>query len=248
MLSELKNSNLIVADGERTIQSYILEHSCDMSIVIGNNADVVFCLLFCGEHDEKVTCNTKISIGSGSMLRFLSIDVIAGSSYIDYKVDLCGKKASFEFNGLYISDNNERKDVELDVMHSVSDCYSSESMKGIANGSGIGRFHGRIYVAPDAQRTEAYQQSRNLLLSDNARIFTEPQLEIYADDVKCSHGAVVGQIDNNEIYYMRQRGIDESEARKLLTEGFVKDILWHCGDDEFRNVLQNAIDYKLSAV
>lgn len=89
----------------------------------------------------------------------------------------------------------------------------------------MGEFGGLVYVAPDAQRTDARQQSRNMLLSRTARITTQPQLEIYADDVKCSHGATVGQMDAEAIYYMRQRGLSEAAARRLQIEGFVGDIV-----------------------
>ena len=86
-----------------------------------------------------------------------------------------------------------------------------------------------VYVAPDAQRTDARQQSRNILLSETARITTQPQLEIYADDVKCSHGATVGQMDAEAILYMRQRGLSEAQARRLQIEGFVGDVVVRCG-------------------
>ena len=98
-----------------------------------------------------------------------------------------------------------------------------------AAGNAVGSFAGMVYIAQDAQRTDAQQQSRNLLLNDTARIFAQPQLEIYADDVKCSHGATVGQLDDEAIYYMRQRGLSEKQARRLQIEGFAYDVVQHCG-------------------
>ena len=102
-----------------------------------------------------------------------------------------------------------------------------ELVAAIASGDGRGIFCGRIYVAPGAQRTQAFQQSNNLLLSENAHIDAKPQLEIYADDVKCSHGATVGQLNEEAVYYMRQRGISEETARRLQIIGFVGQLLGH---------------------
>ena len=100
-------------------------------------------------------------------------------------------------------------------------------------------------MAQDAQRTDAQQQSRNILLSDTARITTWPQLEIYADDVKCSHGATVGQMDAEAVYYMRQRGLSEAEARRLQIEGFVGDIVRRCGIEPLGEALLEAVAAKM---
>ena len=101
-------------------------------------------------------------------------------------------------------------------------------------------------MAPDAQHTEAYQQSRNVLLSPEARIQTQPQLEIYADDVKCSHGSTVGQLDEQAIYYMRQRGISQASAERLLLEGFVEDVVAKCEVEALRDMLNEAVQAKLN--
>jgi Fe-S cluster assembly protein SufD len=115
-------------------------------------------------------------------------------------------------------------------------------VKGIAKDNGVGTFDGLVYVAPDAQRTEAYQQSRNMLLSRTARIHTNPQLEIYADDVRCSHGATVGNIDDDAIYYMRQRGLSEEQARKLQVGGFLRDVLGHIDDEAIREEFELKVE------
>ena len=102
---------------------------------------------------------------------------------------------------------------------------SEEIYKGILDGRARGVFNGRVKVHPDAQKTDAQQSNNNLLLSRDAEVDTKPELEIYADDVKCSHGATVGQLDEQSLYYLRSRGIGESQARGLLTYGFARDIL-----------------------
>ena len=129
----------------------------------------------------------------------------------------------------FLAAGQEHCVVRLRTNHNVPDCRSNSYIKGVAGGTAVGEFCGLVYVAPDAQRTDAQQQSRNVLLSDTARITTMPQLEIYADDVKCSHGATVGQMDADAILYMRQRGLSEAQARRLQIEGFVGDIVRRCG-------------------
>jgi Fe-S cluster assembly protein SufD len=116
-------------------------------------------------------------------------------------------------------------DYHTRIDHAKANGTSEEVYKGILDGRARGVFNGRVKVHPDAQKTDARQTNKNLLLSRDAEIDTKPELEIYADDVKCSHGATVGQLDEQTIYYLRSRGIGESQARDLLTYGFAKDIL-----------------------
>ena len=115
-------------------------------------------------------------------------------------------------------------------------------------GQKIGEFRGLVYVAPDAQRTDARQQSRNILLSETARIDAKPQLEIYADDVKCSHGATVGQMDADAILYMRQRGLSLAQARRLQIEGFAGDVVRRCGIGELGEALMEAVARKMETM
>ena len=121
----------------------------------------------------------------------------------------------------------------------------SSYIKGVAGGTAVGEFCGLVYVAPDAQRTDAQQQNRNILLSETARITTQPQLEIYADDVKCSHGATVGQMDSEAILYMRQRGLSEAQARRVQIEGFVGDVVRRCGIEPLCEAAMEAVVAKL---
>lgn len=127
--------------------------------------------------------------------------------------------------GLYMAGNGQHMDNFTNIEHLVADCTSYEKYKGVVSSDGRGVFHGRILVNKDAQRTLAFQENHNLVLSDEGKVYTKPQLEIYADDVKCSHGATVGQLDSLAVFYMRQRGISEITARKLQMYGFVNDII-----------------------
>ena len=131
------------------------------------------------------------------------------------------------------------------VSHNVPDCSSRSLVKGVAGGEATGAFQGLVYVAPGAQRTDAQQTSRNVELSTGARIVAKPQLEIYADDVKCTHGATVGQMDDEAILYMRQRGLSEQQARRLQMEGFVAAIAAHCAVEPLCEELYRRIVTKL---
>lgn len=140
-------------------------------------------------------------------------------------VDLMGEGADLRMAGLYVCGGKERVSVHTRVCHRAPGCSSDQVFTGIAGGGARVAFHGTIVVAPDAQQTQAFQQSRNLLLSQDARVETEPQLEIYADDVKCSHGATVGSLNADEQFYMRSRGVPEAEAKVLQMLSFLSPVL-----------------------
>lgn len=164
-----------------------------------------------------------------------------GAADVHYRVDLNGANADNELGALFFARDDDHTAIRLRTNHHVPDCTSRSLVKGVASGVATGEFTGMVYVAPDAQRTDARQQSRNILLSPTARIDAKPQLEIYADDVRCSHGATVGQQDENAILYMRQRGLSEQEARRLQIEGFVNDITSRCTIAEARETMENAL-------
>lgn len=138
---------------------------------------------------------------------------------------MSGEAGECLINGLFIGDGKQHLDNYMLVEHAAPHCASHQFYNGILGGSAHGVFHGRIIVHKVAQKTDAKQTNRNLLLSDNAQIDTKPQLEIYADDVKCTHGATIGQIDEQALYYLRSRGIDESSARELLLLAFAGECL-----------------------
>jgi Fe-S cluster assembly protein SufD len=138
---------------------------------------------------------------------------------------LAGDGAECLINGLFVGAGHQHLDNYMLVEHAQPQCSSRQFYNGILDGSARGVFHGRIVVHKDAQKTDAKQTNRNLLLSDNARIDTKPQLEIYADDVKCTHGATIGQIEEEQLFYLRSRGIDEVSARNTLLYAFAAECL-----------------------
>lgn len=133
---------------------------------------------------------------------------------------LAGEGGECVINGLFLGEGSQHIDNYMMVEHASAHCASHQYYNGILDGHAHGVFHGRILVHKDAQKTDAKQTNRNLLLSDDARIDTKPQLEIYADDVKCTHGATIGQIEENSLFYLRSRGLDETTAREMLLLAF----------------------------
>ena len=146
------------------------------------------------------------------------------------EVDLCGPGASLDLAGLYLCPGSERVEMRLLVRHSAGGCTSRQLFKGIVGGTARALFDGLIYVAPDAQKTQAYQENHTLLLSETARTESRPQLEIYADDVQCSHGATTGYLNPEELFYMRSRGIPEAEARRLQMQAFLAPVIRRLND------------------
>lgn len=183
-----------------------------------------------------------------SVLHGVSVGLSAGLMRNEQTVLLEGRGAENHTNGLTIAGEQEHLDFATDIEHIASDCTSYQLFKGLAADGGTSVFSGRIYVAQDAQRTQAFQQNNNLLLSDDAHVYAKPQLEIYADNVKCSHGATVGQLDPEAIYYMRQRGIGLEDARRLQMYGFVLDVLGESRVQELNELFDREIASKIEGL
>ena len=147
--------------------------------------------------------------------------------------------------GLYIADRSQHVDNYVNIEHSKPNCNSKQLFKGILDDVSTGAFNGRILVAKDAQHTQAFQRNNNILLSNEAKINAKPQLEIYADDVKCSHGATVGRLDENAMFYMRSRGISEKEARLLLMFGFAYEVIKEIKVEAIRERIDEMVDKRL---
>ena len=166
------------------------------------------------------------------------IAVMAGES-CDWKIDveLVGEGAEANLYGAYVCGSDEKVKMAVDMHHKVPHCNSRQLFKGIAGGESRVDFYGKIIVAQDAQRTEAYQENHNLLLSDKAKVDTKPQLEIYADDVKCSHGATIGRLNEEEQFYMRSRGISLEDAKVLQMISFIAPVLENVQDETQREAI-----------
>jgi len=156
--------------------------------------------------------------------------------------------AELELNGLALLDGNQVADTHSRIDHAVPHCSTRQLQKTIVDGHSRAIFNGKIYVHPGAQQTDAQQQARSLLLSEHARVDAKPELEIYADDVKCAHGAAIGQLDPEELFYLQSRGLDLVTARNLLTYGFAADLLAAIPVPSLRRQLRKAVMARTNSV
>ena len=159
------------------------------------------------------------------------------SADVKLDVHLVGEGAEANVYGAYVCGGEEKVKIAVDMYHDLPHCNSRQLFKGIAGGVSKVDFYGKIIVAQDAQRTEAYQENHNILLTDGAKVDTKPQLEIYADDVKCSHGATIGRLNEEEQFYMRSRGISLEDAKVLQMISFIAPVLENIQDESEREQL-----------
>ncbi len=241
-LLALNPRNMVVeADTTAPVKLVIVHtqtNEASVELRLGENAQLSLTEVYLAEAFAEV----RISQASGSRCRIVTAEL--RSANVAYRINLEGRGAENELSAVFVASYSEHCPLDLTTNHLVSDCNSDSLVKGVASGRSTGEFRGLVYVAPDAQRTDAQQQSRNIEIGD-AHIVTMPQLEIYADDVRCSHGATVGQLDDDAILYMRQRGLNEKDARRLQTEGFVNDVANRCDVEEVAEMLAEEIAAKL---
>jgi Fe-S cluster assembly protein SufD len=189
--------------------------------------------LFINQHEQSRYGNTGFSLGGAWSRTELTLDFL-------------GESATADLDGLYLAGEQQLSDVHLDIRHGVPGCASHTSYRGLLHGRGRAVFDGRIEVKTHAGGSDAHLNNANLLLSRNAEVDTKPQLEIHADDVRCSHGATVGQLDPTQLFYLRSRGIDAAEARRLLCLGFAGGILERCGIAPLRERVEAIVSERLA--
>lgn len=189
---------------DATLEHYRFALQSGNQVSIGGSH---FCLL------ERAQLNSTI-IGFGSDLQRLDTDIIHR-----------GEKADAKLNAIYLLDGQELFDLHANVEHEVPNCTTEENVRGIAADRSRAVFNGRIHIHRDAQKTLAELNNRNLLMSDKAEINTKPELEIYADDVRCAHGATVAEIDKKALYYLRSRGLTKGQAQVMLNFGFINELI-----------------------
>ena len=170
-----------------------------------------------------------------------SVSIGAALARNDINVMFAAPDSHCIMNGLYMANGRQHVDYHTRVDHAQPSCTSNQDYRGILSGRSRGVFNACAYVHPNAQHSDATQSNKNLLLSNDAEIDTKPQLEIYADDVKCAHGVTVGQLDEEKVFYLRSRGITESSARALLTFGFARDVLDRMQIDPVRETVTQAL-------
>ena len=244
-------------------------------IVLGKNARATVIESYTGKDDAEYFTNsmTEIHMGEGAFLehyklqreslrsyhiaytnvhqekdsRVDSHSISLGGALVRNDIDdhLAAEGARVKLNGLYLANGRQHVDNHTCIAHLKPNTTSKEDYRGVLNGHARGVFNGRVIVHKDAQKSDAHQSNANLLLSDNAEVDTKPELEIYADDVKCSHGATIGQLDDAMLFYLRSRAIDEETARSLLTFAFADEVIRQISLAAVRTRLESIVVGKL---
>lgn len=196
-----------------------------LKVNIGQGASLRLVVLQDGLDDKRILTRATVDLQAHSHAELTYVNLDPQLARNEVKCAIHGAGADLRLNGLYVVAADHTVDNETLVEHHAGHSSSSQLFKGIAHDNARMAFGGLILVKPDAQKTSAEQTNRHMLASTTARAFAKPQLEIYADDVKCSHGATTGQIDPAQLFYMRQRGIDEATARRLLAAAFVGEVV-----------------------
>lgn len=202
--------------------------------------------LFQNEGAQGFSINTsQVKLDRDSHYDNMSITLSGQAVRNNHGVALAGQNGEAHLNGLFVSNGSQLIDNHTLMDHQVPHCESNELYKGIISGKSTGVFNGKIFVRKDAQKTNAYQSSKNILLSDDATINTKPQLEIYADDVKCSHGTSTGKIDPEALFYLNSRGIGIESAKKLLLSSFAQEVTLKIDVDSLREHVTSLLEQKL---
>jgi Fe-S cluster assembly protein SufD len=247
--------NLIVADDEAqvaVIEDYAsvggesVVFSNAVTELVAGESTVAQHYLIEREHLKAFNVST-LRIEQGRSANVASHSVLLGGGLVRNNVHpvLAGEGGECLINGLFLGTGSQHLDNYMHVEHAAPHCGSRQFYNGILDGQAHGVFHGRIVVHKIAQKTDAKQTNRNLLLSDDAQIDTKPQLEIYADDVKCTHGATIGQIEENALFYLQSRGISEMEARKLLLMAFADECVERMQSDVARGHIERLVNEHL---
>ncbi|HMN06126.1 MAG TPA: Fe-S cluster assembly protein SufD [Flavobacteriales bacterium] len=166
----------------------------------------------------------------------------------DLRIELDGPGAHAELNGVYLLNGNAHCDNHTYIGHNVPDCTSDELYKGVVAGKSTAVFNGKVFVKPDAQRTLAYQRNANVLQDDDARVYSKPELEIYADDVRCSHGCTVGRMDEQAVFYLRSRGVSEAQAWRMMSHAFIAEVMERIPNEAWREHLARMVDGTLEEI
>ena len=225
---------LVVLEEGAQARMLVCDHAMDdvnflstqvVEVFVGDNAVFDFYELEETHNSTVRFSNMYVAQEANSNVLLNGMTLHNGTTRNTTEVTLNGRGAEINLCGMAIADKNEHVDNHTSIDHKVSDCISNELFKYVLDDQSVGAFAGKVLVCPGAQHTSSQQTNRNICATREARMYTQPQLEIYADDVKCSHGATVGQLDEKALFYMQQRGISYKEARLLLMFAFVNEVI-----------------------
>lgn len=214
-------------------------------IIVGESSTVEFDKIQHENSNSNHISHTEALQSKSSVFNICTVTLGGNIVRNNLHIQLQGEYCETHLNGLYITQQTQLVDNHTLVDHAKPNCVSNELYKGILDDHSQGVFNGKVMVRQDAQKTNAYQSNKNILLSDDASINSKPQLEIFADDVKCSHGATTGKLDEEALFYLRSRGIGEKEAKAFLNIAFAADVINKINIDSVRDRLMQLIEQKL---
>jgi Fe-S cluster assembly protein SufD len=243
-----KSSQISFLETYAALSSGVYFTNMVSEIYVGENAHVERLKIQIENTDAFHVSNLSVEQERSSRFVDHNLNFGAGLSRNNISTRFNAEAGNAVLNGLYAGDNSQLMDNHTAIDHAFPHCESIELYKGILDNQARGVFNGKIFVQPDAQKTNAVQSNNCILLSDEATIDTKPQLEIFADDVKCTHGATVGQLDDDAYFYMRARGIDKVKAKKLLLYAFASEVMDKIENDEIRDRVAHLFEDKLVQV
>lgn len=237
------NAKLILCAHTFSDDRFITNETIDINI---EDRAVANILVMQNEYSKAFhTSSFNVKLASDSTFKLTIVTLHGGRITNNIAVALNGENADCEINGIYLVDGKQVIKNNLNILHNVPKCSSRQLFKGILDNEGEAYFSGLIKVVPGAQKTEAYQENHNLILTNQTKAFSEPQLEIYADDVKCSHGATNGRLDENALFYMRSRGIPLKEARIIQQLAFANAVINKISTNELRERMMQLVEQRL---
>lgn len=244
IIAEAGSKTTIIETFESIARSFT---NATIQILVGDNAHVTHYRLQKESVEALHIGITEVQLGRGSFYDSTNINLGGALSRHDAHLKFNAEGAEAYVDGLYLLGDGQHHDTHSTIDHAVPNCVSHQNYKGILDGKSRGVFNGKVFVRENASGTDAQQSNKNLLLSNDARVDTKPQLEIFNDDVKCSHGATVGQLEEEELFYLLSRGLNESLARNLLTYGFAEEIVNKIGVESIKKDLDDAVLNRLHA-
>lgn len=240
-----KNSKLSFMHCDDSVNHFSSFINTLTEIYLGQNAGLELYKLQNINDETSLLNNTFIHQERDSHSKVNMVTLNGGKIRNELYVDLKGENAEADLNGVYLMDKKQHVDNQVYVRHSAPHCNSNELFKGVIDNEASAVFNGYVYVARDAQKTNAFQRNNNILMTPEASIDTMPFLEIYADDVKCSHGATVGQLDDEALFYLMQRGICKTDAKLLLMYAFISEVTSKISIDPLRNSIEDMVKKRL---
>jgi len=237
------SARILLCSHTFSLDRFVTNENVSINLKEGASAEFI---VMQNEHN-KATHNTvfNVNIAEKAKLKMVFISLHGGVISNTLNVYMNGELAECDLSGLYLTDSKQMMTTKIDLNHLKPKCKSNQLFKGLLDDHGVAKFYGRIIVAPDAQKTEAFQANHNLLISNKAKAYTRPQLEIYADDVKCSHGATIGRLNDLELFYMRTRGIPLYEARLLQQMAFAYEVLDKISNEELKSRMQSLVERRM---